>query len=79
MLQTERQEFTKLEELVFSDLDGSKTRGLVEKIERYEKAAKRQLKDGQVPAEFKGGLEAVRATVSILVSIWEKAHNRTFN
>jgi hypothetical protein len=74
---TERQEFTKLEELIFADLDASKTTDLIEKIERYGQAAKLQLKDESSPIA-KGGLAAVLATVVILRAIWERAHNRNF-
>jgi hypothetical protein len=73
----ERQEFTKLEELIFADLDSSKTTELIEKIERYGQAAKAQLKDESMPIA-KVGLGAVQATVTILKTIWERAHNRSF-
>jgi hypothetical protein len=74
---SERQEFTKLEELIFADLDSSRTTELIEKIERYGQAAKIQLKDESSPIA-KGGLAAVHATVAILRVIWERAHNRNF-
>jgi hypothetical protein len=74
---TERQEFTKLEELIFADLDSSKTTELINKIELYGQAAKKQLKDEASPVA-KGGLAAVQATVAILRAIWERAHNRNF-
>jgi hypothetical protein len=74
---SERQEFTKLEELIFADLDSSRTTELIEKIERYGQAAKMQLKDESSPIA-KGGLAAVHATVAILRAIWERAHNRSF-
>jgi hypothetical protein len=74
---TERQEFTKLEELIFSDLDSSKTTELIRKVEQYGQAAKIQLKDESSPVA-KGGLAAVLATVAILKSVWERAHNRNF-
>jgi hypothetical protein len=73
----ERQEFTRLEELIFADLDSSKTTELIEKIERYGQAAKTQLKDESLPVA-KAGLAAVQATVTILRTIWERAHNRNF-
>jgi hypothetical protein len=73
-----REEFTRFEELIFSDIDGSKTGGLIESVEKYERAAKYQLRVGTIPPEFKGGLDAVQATVTILKSVWEKAHNRNF-
>jgi hypothetical protein len=73
-----RQEFTRFEEIIFSDLDGSKTGALIASIEKYERAAKFQLRTGLIPAEFKGGLDAVQATTTILKTIWEKSHNRTF-
>ena len=73
-----RDEFTRFEELIFSDIDGSRTRGLIESVMKYERAAKYQLRVGQIPPEFKGGLDAVYATVSILKTVWEKSHNRTF-
>jgi hypothetical protein len=74
---SERQEFTKLEELIFADLDSSKTTELIAKIERYGQAAKVQLKDETSPIA-KGGLAAVHATTAILRAIWERAHNRNF-
>jgi hypothetical protein len=73
-----REEFTRFEEMIFGDLDGSKTGQLIESVTKYERAAKHQLRIGAIPPEFKGGLDAVQATVTILKSVWEKAHNRTF-
>jgi hypothetical protein len=73
-----REEFTRFEELIFSDIDGSKTGAMIESVEKYERAAKYQLRIGTIPAEFKGGLDAVQATATILKTIWAKAHNRNF-
>ena len=73
-----REEFTRFEEVIFSDLDGSKTKEMIRNLELHAKA----WKHGQTDADkdlVKRGSDAVMNAVSILKGVWERAHNRNLD